>query len=117
MSKINHIARQDWDYVPKDADPDFDPARNKRIIEETIKKSAAHRRKKNREFEAGVKERSEAIANYVESLKQGSRDMGIEKYFGRKHLAYLQGKDIMERIKDGLQVIDEKKKVTRESPD
>jgi hypothetical protein len=104
-SKKNNIHIKDWKYVPAEPDPDFDADRNRRIIARTIKKAEANRRRKQREHDEGVKERTDALATYIESLKQGKTQKGVEEYFGRKELARLRGKEIVERIQDKLKVV------------
>lgn len=102
--KLPKVDKKDWKYVKPDPDPGFDPERNKRIIENTIKKYEATRKRKEAVFSEGLAERADAAAFYVKHLAKG-KSTPAEKYFGRRQLAYLRGKYVMDRLKDQLTVI------------
>ena len=108
------IAKSDWKYVKVDPDPNFDPDKNRRVIDEVIKETESLTRKKRREFDSNIQERSEALAKYFESgqMKDSS---SLAKYFGKKYFDYLRGQKTREEIMstDGLTVIDSKGKVLR----
>ena len=92
----------DWGKMKVDADPGFDPERNKRIIEESIKKNDAIRRRNLKEHGEEIKERSQALAMYLKNLSQGTGNSDMNKYFGQKELARLRGEEILARITDPL---------------
>ena len=118
MMKKDYIHPVDEKYLQiLPEDPNFDPAHNKRVIEESIKKHEANRQAKERENTEGIKERAEAMARYVKSLQQGKATSDVEKYFGKRHLAYLRGEEVMARIKDQLKVIGNTGKIIREYKD
>lgn len=85
-------------FAPVDPDPDFDPEHNRKVIADTIKQNDALKRKKDREYEEGVRERTTAASQYLQSLDEGGRSSNIEKYFGKRYLAYLRGREIMEKL-------------------
>ena len=76
----------------------YDPTRNKKIVEATIRKNDALRKKKIKEFDEQLGERVEAVAHYLKALDRGDTGSPAEKYFGRKELAHLQGQKIMREV-------------------
>jgi len=108
------VAKSDWKFVKVKPDPNFDPDKNKRVVDEVIRETEALSRKKNREFDANVKERSEALAKYFEygQMKDGG---SLAQYFGKKYYDHLRGQKTREETmsKDGLTVVDSKGKVLR----
>ena len=91
------ISKQDYDrfYVAK-PDPGFSPDRNNAIVEGTIKKYEATVRRKQKEYANKVGERADAVATYLKSFSVGTP---VEKYFGKRTLAYLRGQKILQKIK------------------
>lgn len=79
-----------------DPDPGFSPERNKRVIENSIKKYEKVRTAKIKAWREGVAERSDALAQYFSSPKFTSTPFG--KYFGKKWMAYLRGEKILDEI-------------------
>ena len=61
-------------------------------------------RERNRETLEKVKERNNALAIYLRSLNMGGKSTDREKFFGRKYLAYLRGKEVLEQLKGQLQL-------------
>ena len=102
--KIERIHPKDekWMHVLPE-DPNFDPERNKEIIEKTIRETEANMRLKEREHDEGIRERASATARYIQSLQQGRGNASVEKYFGRRYLARLRGEDIVKRLKETAQ--------------
>jgi hypothetical protein len=92
--------RRDYDkfYVAK-PDPDFNPERARAVIDGTIRKSEEARRRKRQQFAEGLGERSEAVASYLRS-RSANTGNPIESYLGKRDLAHLQGRKILERIKN-----------------
>lgn len=104
MKNLPKVDKKDWKYMTANADPTFSPERNKRIIDKTIKNYEAMLLKKERMFTEGLAERTDAAAYYVKHLQKG-KSTPAEKYFGRRTLAYLRGKFLLDRLKDQLTVI------------
>ena len=100
----DYIAPQDLKYVKVDPSPDFDPEHNKQVIEKTIKDNDKLVRERNNEALEKVKERNNALAIYLRSLNMGGKSTDRERFFGRKYLAYLRGKEVMEQLKGQLQI-------------
>lgn len=113
MKSLDLVHAKDWKYVGINPDPDFNPEHNNDVIEKTIKEAEKIRRQKHREFNEGLAERAEAIANFVQSVERGGADSDVTRYFGKKHKAYLAGKSAIERIKDGLTSIGANGKIIR----
>jgi len=90
-------------HVPED--PNFNEKRNREIIEGTIKKNDALRRKHQREFKQKMGERIDMVASY---LKSRGVDGGkpIEKYLGKRWMARLRGERIIKQLQDALVVRD-----------
>lgn len=115
LSLMDKVAKSDWKFVKVDPDPDFDPQHNRRVIEEVIRESEALSRQRKREFAEGLGERSNALATFISSVNLGGKRENAEKYFGKKFLDHLKGKDkVAERqSKDGLMVIGKNGKIIR----
>ena len=94
---MNLIADSDKKYVLPEPDKDFNPDKNKRVIEGTIRKYEKMRKKKMDEFTDNLRERTDAVATY---LKSSAVDNGkpIEKYLGRKNMKDLVGAEILEKL-------------------
>lgn len=98
------IDTHDYKFVIETPDPDFSPKRNKLVIENTIKKYEAKRAEKMKLFREGVGERSEAVASFWKHIGNG-RNNDINKYFDRRTLAHLRGADIIDSLRNKLNVI------------
>lgn len=92
------INKSDWKYVPVDPEEGFSAEHNQRVIDRTIKKSEEYRRKREKEFDDNLRERSSALAQYLKSLQSG-KSTSVEEYFGKSYLTHLKGQNILERIK------------------
>ena len=92
------IHKADLQFVPVDADKDFDPEHNRRVIEKTIRDSERIRRQKNREFGEKIAERADAAAYFLKGLAEGRTSTSAEKFFGRKQLAHIRGQEIMKKL-------------------
>ena len=98
-TRPDYIAPQDLKYVSVDPDPNFDPLHNMAVIEKTIKYNEQLVRVRNKQAEEGAKERINATATFLRSISQGGKSTDRGKFFGKKYLAYLRGKEVMEQIK------------------
>jgi hypothetical protein len=87
-------------------DPGFSPERNKRIIQKTIEKYEQEKLKRMRLYKDKLGERTDAVATYLCSRAADS-NKPIERYIGKKELAYLQGKKIMSIMKNGMRILQE----------
>lgn len=103
--KIGDISPKDKKFWKDEPDPGFSPERNKQTIDRTIKKYEAMRRAKMKAFQNELGERSDAAASYLISRHGANAGRPIERYFGKKYLAHLQGKSIVSRLKERLRVI------------
>lgn len=100
------ISKKDEKYFEQfPADPDFSVEHNKRVIEETIKETEKNIRKKKREQDEPYRERAHAVSRYLSSLQQKGGSKNVEKYFGKRYLAKLRGKEALARIQDKLRVV------------
>ncbi len=116
MLKEERIHKKDEKYLQiLPEDPNFDPEHNKRVIEETIRDTDKMLRTKEHEHDEAYRERASAVASYLKSISTKGTKPGIEKYFGRRYLAYLQGKTAISRMKDQLTVIGSQGQVIRKA--
>ena len=97
QGKVN---RADWGYVGIDPDPGFDAKHNQKVIDEVIRENDLLRKRKEREFKDKSQERTSAVASYIKSVTKDKSNMTPADYFGRKQLAYLRGKEILEKLKN-----------------
>lgn len=99
MKKLTKEEKEDYKkYFIERGDPGFSPARNKATLERTIAKMDKLRAQKRKEYEEGVRERADAVATYLRSrIAQGSTP--VEKYFGKRWMAYLRGQRIKKVLK------------------
>ena len=89
-------------FFKEDGDEGFNPKRNKAIISQTIRKNEENRKRILREEEDNIRERADAVATYLKSkVAEGSSP--VEKYFGKRYLAYLRGMKITNILKSRLQ--------------
>jgi hypothetical protein len=95
----------DKKFFVEKGDPGFSPERNKRVIEDTIKKYELQRAKKIKEFREGLAERSDALATWIGSLKGWKSGTPADRYFGRRMIAYLRGDALREKLMNGGGVI------------
>jgi hypothetical protein len=77
-------------------DPNFNGDHNKRVIAEVMRKHEETRQRKIKEFNEELAERADAAEMYL--LHVSNKGTPIEKYFGRRELAHLQGKKIIQKL-------------------
>ena len=100
MKKPGLISPADYSIMEQNpyGDPNFDEAKNKKVIADSIKRYERNRRSKKREYHESIRYRSEAVAKYLESVKQG-KGGDIKKYFGDEELKRLRGMEVIEHLK------------------
>jgi len=98
-SKIKEEQKRDIAlYFVEKGEAGFSPERNKAVIERTIKKSNLLRKKKALQYRENVQERADAVATYIKSrIAEGNTP--VEKYFGKRWMAYLRGQKILNILK------------------
>ena len=100
------ISDEDYKRYYKEAgDPGFNPSRNKAVIDKSIKKYEAMRRRKLAEHQDKLRERTDAVAQYLTSQHGAGSNKPVEKYFGKRTLAYLRGESIVGEIKERMRII------------
>lgn len=97
---INQVSQEDYRrfYVAK-PDAGFSEQRNRDIIERTIKKTEENYKRKIKERNEGIGERSEVLGSYIRHLVNKNDSTTIEKYIGSSYLAQLRGEQKLARIK------------------
>ena len=110
-TKKDNISRKDWKYLEQKpyGDENFDPEHNKRVIEEVDAWNDEMDRKRKREFKEKTQERVSAIAHYFTNVTQGKGVSGVDKYFGKRYLAYLRGEEIVRQLKSNPQLVEKLK--------
>lgn len=88
----------DKKFLPKTQEPGFSVAKNRWIINNTIKKYEKNRQKKMAEFTDKLKERTDAAATYLGGMMGAARSRSVESYFGKTYLAHLRGQDIQNML-------------------
>lgn len=96
--KIGEFDPSDRKFWPSKPEPGFSVERNKRIIEESIKKYDRQVARKMNEFTNRLQERTDAVATYLTGDGGAQRSRSVEKYFGKTNLAYLRGEDIKSKL-------------------
>ena len=93
------LDRKDWKYLEAnpEGDPNFDPEKNRQIIENTIKETDKTRRQKDREYEENIRERAWAANKYLKHLDKGGEGDAV-KFFGNNYSMYLKGRELLERL-------------------
>ena len=94
------IHPKDLKYVLPKPDPDFSPERNQIVIENVIRETERNERRKKQEFNDQVDERVNAVTEYLKSVDRGGATSNIEKFFGKKQLAYLRGEHVANVLRD-----------------
>lgn len=83
----------------------FSAERNKAIIEDSIRKYDQTRAQKLKTVVGQYEERADAVVSFIKSVDRGKGAQGdLEKYFGKKILAYLRGQQIRETLMGGMSV-------------
>lgn len=99
MKKITDEQKRDHAlFFVEDGEEGFSPEHNKFVIENTIKKYKAKRKRQQKDYVESVRERSDAVATYLKS-SAAETDKPVESYFGKKWMAYLRGEKILEKLK------------------
>lgn len=86
-------------------DPDFSPERNTAVVENSIKKYEAMRKKKAHEFDDAYRERADATVAYLRKA-EANPGYGVDKYLGRKMLTYLRGDEIRRKLMENVRILD-----------
>lgn len=81
-------------------DPDFSPEHNDAVIASSIARAEKHRADMKKLQIEGLRERTSALASYIKHLDHTGKTPTAEDYFGRKELARLQGKKVMQILKE-----------------
>ena len=98
-SRPDKIEKVDLPFVNVDPDPDFDPKHNEEVVRRTIEWTEKMAATKQRDYQDGLRERTSAFAQYVDSFNKGNTNTNMEKYFGKKYLTYLRGQQVINKIK------------------
>lgn len=98
---FSKIDKADWKFVPVDPDPDFNYERNKKIIEDSIKKNEAKKKRDKAFFNEQIKDKGRATASYLLNLQNGRGESNLAKYFGIKEMKTLRGQEFLDRLKNG----------------
>jgi hypothetical protein len=95
------VSQADLKFFVEKGDPGFSPDHNKRVIDKTIKNYEMLRMRKLKEWKDKLGERTDVVATYLSS-RAAESNKPIDKYITKKYMAHLQGKRIMQVIRDGV---------------
>lgn len=87
-------------YFIEDGEEGFSPEHNKFVVENTMKKYAKNRKRKQKEYLDALRERSDAVATYLKS-RAAESNRPVEAYFSKRELAYLRGERIVKKLQNG----------------
>lgn len=111
MKKKTVISPKDFKFLEQKpyGDPGFDPEQNARVIAEVDAWNDEMDRKRDRDFKASLSERTSAIAQYLRNVSQGKGVSTPNEYFGRRHLAYLRGEEVVRQLKENPVLVEKLK--------
>jgi len=101
MAKKTTISPKDFKFLEQKpyGDPGFSPEHNARVIAEVDAWNDKQDRQRERDYKFKLSERTGAVAQYLKNVSQGKGVSTVEQYFGRRHLAYLRGEEIVKQLK------------------
>ena len=110
-TKKDSISRNDWKYMEQKpyGDSDFSEEHNKRVIAEVDSFNDMMDRKRDRDFKEKTAERTSAVAEYLQNVKQGGGVTSVEQYFGKRYLAYLRGEEVVRKLKSNPALVEKMK--------
>lgn len=100
--KTSDLHPNDYKYIVEKGDPGFNPDRNKWVVDSVIADTNAKIKKAKEAWKEPFRERAEAVAAYLTSPTGAASSNSVEKYFGKKTLAYLRGEEIVNSIKANI---------------
>jgi hypothetical protein len=105
---MSKLSKADVDRFGLLGDPGFSEARNKAIIEKTIRDTEANHARKQKLIDEGLAERSDLMMSYIRSMLQNNKDMDITQYAGWETMKRLWGearvRDLQERAEKLRQI-------------
>jgi len=110
--KKNTIHPKDFKYMEQNpyGDAGFSQEHNRRVITEVDAWNDKMDREKDRNYKELTQERTSAVAQYLNNVSQGKGVNNIDRYFGRRHLAYLRGEQIIRQLKSNPVLVEKIKK-------
>ena len=111
--KKDSIHKKDFKFMEQNpyGDSDFDAEHNHRVIAEVDEWNDVMERKRDRDYKRKTQERTNAVTSYLTNISQGKGITDIERYFGRRYLAYLRGQQIVNQLKANPFLIEKIKRV------
>lgn len=105
---------KDKKFFIEQGDPGFSPARNKAIIDGTIRKYEKMREQKAHEQDDAIAERASAVVAYLKwcMRKPGYR---LDQYFSKQEIEHLMGLDLRLQLMNNMRIVREKKEIERKS--
>ena len=105
LKTSGEIQEADFKFLQEkpDGDVGFSIARNRAIIEKSIKKNEALMRAKQRAHDEALAERTDAATSFLIALTKGkyttvNAHTAAMRFFGRKELARLRGEEIKQQM-------------------
>lgn len=93
----NKVAEEDVKYFKEKPETGFSPEKNAATMARSIEKAKQAYIARRKKYDEELRIRTDAVTSYLKHLDQHG-ETPVEKYFGRKTLAELQGRHIQKTI-------------------
>lgn len=97
---LNNLTKEDVQKYGLGGDPGFSAARNEAVIKHTIKRTEDIYKKRRKEADEGIAERSELVYSYIRHMDDNNKDLKIEDYAGWHNLKALWGENRLRELQD-----------------
>lgn len=108
-TNIDLAKRDRAKYFLPEGDEGYVKKHNDFVINDAIKKYDAMQREKLRTAVEGYGERADAVVHYLKAIDRG-KEKNVNRYFGKKYLAYLRGEEIRQQLMSGLTTLSKGRK-------
>lgn len=111
--KKDGISPLDWKYMEQKpyGDPDFSEEHNRKVIAEVDEWNDKMDRQRERDFKEKTAERTSAVAQYLKNITHGKGIKDIDKYFGKRYLAYLRAQEIVKKLQASPELVEKMKNI------
>ena len=96
----NKVIEENKQFFLEVPEPGFSPARNKYIVENSIRKHKARKKKIEKEFMEGMGLRADAITSFFAYVNDKGGSKSFEEYVGKNTLLEMQGQRWLEKKKE-----------------
>lgn len=93
------LAPEDYKYIVKTPDKEFSPARNKAVINETIRSTEQYFAKLGKVLDDNILNRIDILATFGDYKLNKSGEKNFKDYAGKRLYSELIGEKILEKIR------------------